>query len=145
MAANPITMGFEGLIYYGAPGSTASTQLLNTRDVKISCDPEMGNTTIRGDGSAPPVDTESVTAVKWSMSLNMLQASTDTAVAALLTAAHAPAAVAIRMKSFATGKGADIDCNVKAEQGIPLKGEQTVDFTFTPNRALRDPNGKLLV
>ena len=34
MAATQIKMGFEGIIYTGSPGSTASGQALNTRDVK---------------------------------------------------------------------------------------------------------------
>jgi len=58
---------------------------------------------------------------------------------ALLAAAVAGTPVAIRMKDRNAGKGYDGDCIVKYDHGVPLKGEQTVDFTFTPNRDLRTP------
>ena len=137
--ANIISMGYEGLIYYGVKGSTAATQILNSRDVKISTDPQMGDTTVRGTAAAPPIETEGVTSLKWSMTMNMVNATTDAVVAALKTAANSGNAVAIRMKDSTAGKGFDGDCNVKCEQGVPLKGEQTVDFTFTPNRDSRTP------
>jgi hypothetical protein len=44
------------------------------------------------------------------------------------------------MKDRTAGKGYDGDCNVKYEHGAPLKGEQTIDFTFTPNRDQRTPS-----
>lgn len=136
---NVITFGYEGLIYYGVKGSTAASQILNSRDVKISVDPQMGDTTVRGSATAPPVETEGVSSLKWQMTLNMVNATTDTVVSALKTAANNGGAVAIRMKDFSAGKGYDGDCNVKCEQGVPLKGEQTLDFTFTPNRDSRAP------
>lgn len=137
--ANIIAMGYEGMIYYGGAGSTAATQILNSRDVKITSDSQMGDTTVRGDASKPPVETEGVSSIKWSMTMNMTNGSTDTVLSALLAAAVVGGAVAIRMKDRAAGKGYDGDCNVKFDHGVPLKGEQTVDFTFTPNRDLRNP------
>jgi hypothetical protein len=137
--ANVITMGFEGQIFYGVKGSQAGTQIGNSRDIKITLDPQMGDTTVRGTTGTPPIETEGVSSLKWSMTLNMTNAINDTVVAALRTAAYGGNPVAIRMKDYAAGKGYDGDCNVKAEQGIPLKGEQTLDFTFTPNRDLRAP------
>lgn len=132
-------MGFEGQVFYGAAGSTAATQVLNSKDIKITPDPQMGDTTVRGPGVSPPIESESVSSIKWSMTMNMLNDKSDPVVESLKVANAAGGIVAIRMKDFAGGKGYNGDCNVKAEQGIPLKGEQTVDFTFTPNNNLRTP------
>jgi len=137
-----IKMGFEGVIYTGTAGTTAGTLITDARDVKLSIDPEMGNTTVRGDSSAPPVDTEQVTALKASITLSLINNTAGvpaTVLQALLGAGAAGTAVAIRMKDYVSGKGYDGDCNVKWELGAPLKGEQTFDFTFTPNRVLRVP------
>ena len=139
MAATQIKMGFEGIIYTGSPGSTASGQALNTRDVKITLDPQMGDTTARGDSSVPPIETEQVSTMKWSATVTMLRDLADSQVNTLMSAAAACTPVALRMIDHLSGQGFDGDCNVKVEQGIPLKGEQTVDFTFTPNRKYRTP------
>jgi hypothetical protein len=138
--ANVITMGFEGQVFYGVKGSTAATQIGNSRDIKISVDPQMGDTTVRGTTGTAPVETEGVSSLKWSMTLNMVNSTSDAVVSALKTAAYGGTQVAIRMKDYAAGKGYDGDCNVKCEQGVPIKGEQTVDFTFTPNRDSRAPS-----
>ena len=45
-------MGFEGKIYYGTAGSTASNELTNSRDITYGFDTGDGETTVRGDGSA---------------------------------------------------------------------------------------------
>lgn len=137
--ANIIAMGFEGLIYYGVAGTTASTPIQNSRDIKVSSDPQMGDTTVRGLGTSPPVETEGVSSIKWSATLQMVNSSSDTVLAALLAAAAGGTPVAIRMKDRTAGKGYDGDCNVKVDHGAPLKGEQTLDFTFTPNRDARAP------
>ena len=137
--ANIISMGYEGLIYYGAAGSTAGTALTNSRDVKITLEPQYGNTTVRGDSSAPPIETVGVSSIKWSATLNMINSTSDTACIAMQTAAAAGTPIALRFKSNASGKGFNGDVNVKVEQGAPLKGEQTLDFSFEPNRDARAP------
>jgi hypothetical protein len=69
----------------------------------------------------------------------MLRDLTDTQVGTLMSAAAACTPVALRLIDHIGGAGFDGDCNVKMEEGIPLKGEQTLDFTFTPNRKYRPP------
>jgi hypothetical protein len=133
-------MGFEGLIYYGAKGSTASTLITNRVDVSCDTDPQMAPTTVCGAGSAPPIESEDVCTVKFSATLKMKNLGTeDTVLVALRTAAACGGQVAIRMKDYASGKGFDGDVNVKEAQGAPIGGEQTFDFTFTPNNKLRAP------
>jgi hypothetical protein len=132
-------MGYEGLIYYGVKGSTAATLISNRVDIGFDVDPQMAPTTVAGAGTAPPIETEGVATLKWSCTVKMKNVAADAVLAALRTAAAAGNAVAIRMKDYASGKGYDGDCNVKETYGGNLNGEQTFDFTLTPNGMLRTP------
>ena len=132
-------MGFEGLAYYGVKGSTAAT-LINSRvDITFDVDPQMAPTTMAGAGIVPPVETEGVATLKWSATIKMKNVANDAVLVALRTAAAVGNAVALRMKDYASGKGYDGDCNVKESFGGNLNGEQTFDFSFTPNGMLRTP------
>lgn len=133
-------MGFEGLAYYGVKGSTANTLISNRVDFNFDVDPQMAPTTVAGAGTAPPVETEGVATIKWSATLKMKNVAGDAVLTALRTAAAAGNAVALRMKDYAAGKGFDGDVNVKESYGGTLNGEQTYDFTFTPNGLLRAPS-----
>lgn len=133
-------MGFEGLIYYGVKGSTASTLISNRVDVSYDTDPQMAPTTVCGAGTAPPIETEGVCTIKHSITLKMKNAgSTDTVLQALRSAAASGGQVAIRTVDYAAYKGFDGDCNVKESYGGGIGSEQTFDFTLTPNNALRTP------
>ena len=133
-------MGYEGEIYYGVAGSTAATQITNSRDISISTDPEKGDTTVRGTGAAPPISTSRVTGITWSCDWNMLEKSDDATLEALKAAAAAGDPVALRMKDSATRKGFDGDVILSIKGGKPLKGEQTWDFTAEPTAdAGREP------
>jgi hypothetical protein len=133
-------MGFEGKLYYGVAGSTASTELTNSRDITISTDPERGETTIRGAGTSPPLKTERVTAIALSIDFAMLNDPTDSSLTALRTAAAAGSPVALRGKDYSSGKGLDGDFTLSEKLGKPYKGEQTFDFTATPtNESGREP------
>lgn len=134
-------MGFEGQIYYGATGSTAATQLLNVKDITYELDHDDGDTTVRGDGTSVPISTGDPVLRKVSITWNMINDTTDTALEALRTAAAAGTGVAIRTKDNAAGKGFDGDVSIKVSNGQPLNGEQTFDFTATPSRGYgRVPN-----
>src|SRR5690349_17093288 len=113
-------MGFEGKIYYGTAGVTGATLLENVKDASYNFEPEKGNTTVRGDGSAPPVDTEDVTIRKFTIEWTMINDTTDTALEALRVAAYSGAGVAIRMKDNAAGKGYDGDATLAVQHGEPL-------------------------
>lgn len=133
-------MGFEGLAYYGVKGSTAATLISNRVDLSFDVDPQMAPTTVAGAGTAPPVETEGVATIKWSATLKMKNVASDAVLLALRTAAAAGNAVALRLKDYSSGKGYDGDVNVKETFGGNLNGEQTFDFTFTPNGVLRTPS-----
>lgn len=126
-------MGFEGMIYCNAPtGSAATVQVTNSRDISITTDPQKGDTTMRGDGTSPPITTEHVTGLTWSCDWNMTEKSDDTTLEICKAAAAAGTAVALRMKDHSAGKGFDGDVLLAHKQGKPLAGEQTHDFTAVP-------------
>jgi len=125
-------MGFEGLLYYGAAGSTAATQITNATDVSVSLDAEKASTSVRGAGSSVPINTEQVVAISFQAEWTMLDKSDDTTLEALKVAAAAGAGVALRMKDYSAGKGYDGDVTLSMKHGKPLKGEQTIVFTATP-------------
>jgi hypothetical protein len=93
----------------------------------------------RGTGSAPPIECESVTVRKVSISFKMLNKDGDTTLTALLAAAYGGTPVALRTKDKSAGKGYDGDCNLTVKHGKPIKGEQVFDFSATPNDDQRTP------
>lgn len=133
-------MGFEGLAYYGAAGTTATTLISNRRDITFDTDPQMAPTTVAGAGTTPPIECEAVATRKWSCTLNMPHSTSDAVLEALRVAAAAGNAVALRLKSYASGKGYDGDVNVKESFNGPMNGEQVYSFTLTPNNLLRAPS-----
>ena len=136
MATN---MGYSGILYYGSSGSTASTQVTNCVDLDYSIDVERGDTTVRGDGSVPPIMTSRVTARKVTITWKMLDKTTDTTLTALRAAAATGAAVALRTKNYSSGTGFDGDCTISCKNGMPLKGEATFEFSAEPTDESRTP------
>jgi hypothetical protein len=132
-------MGFEGKIFYGVAGSTAATEIENSQDINYDFDTDRGSTLERGTGSAPPIECETVTVRKVSISFKMLNKDGDTTLTALLAAAYGGTPVALRTKDKSAGKGFDGDCNLTVKHGKPIKGEQVFDFSATPNDDQRTP------
>jgi hypothetical protein len=132
-------MGFQGKLYYGVAGSTGTTEIGNSQDINETLDAEKGPTTVRGTGGTPPIETSSVTSLKYSIEWTMLEDATDSTLEALKTAAVAGTPVALRGKDHAAGKGPDMDVIVTFKKGKPLKGEQTVQFSAEPNGDARAP------
>jgi len=130
-------MGFEGLLYYGAAGSTGSTLMTNVQDVTISHDNEEGATGTRNASSGPIVNTSRVTAKNVSLEFTMIVKSDDAALEYLRSCEAAGMPVALRGKDHSAGKGPDLDWILAMQHGQPLKGEQTVRFTAKPNDDLR--------
>lgn len=130
-----VKMGFEGLLYYGTAGSTASTLLENVKDITVSRDVERGNTTVRGTSAAPPIETEDVTTRKLQIEFVMIIDITDTSLEALRQAAANGTGVALRGKDYSSGKGPDADFTLSVSEPWPLNGEQAITFTATPTRS----------
>lgn len=133
-------MGYEGLLYRGTAGSTAATQVTNSRDITESFGTQQGETTVRGDSSVPPIECYRVTARSYDLKWNMTEDDTDTSLTAFKAAAAAGTPIAVRTKSYSSGTGVDMDVIiVSIEQGKPYKGEATVDITAKPCRDNRTP------
>lgn len=130
-----VKMGFEGQVFQGATGSTATNQITNITDVSYNLDIEEGNTTVRGAGSSVPIETMDPTVLKTTIEFTMINDITDTILAALRAAAFGGTGIALRLKDYSAGKGFDGDVFLKCEHGEPIKGEQTFKFTATPSRS----------
>jgi len=138
---NNVKQGFEGQILTGTVGSTATSLLENVKDINYNVEITKGNTTVRGDSTAPPVKTEDPTQRICSIEFQMINDITDTLFEQLMTAACAGTAVAIRTRWAATGKGFDGDCTLSHQHSQTLEGEQAITFTATPSRSYgRAPN-----
>lgn len=124
--------GYQGILYYGAAGSTAATQLTNVEDLNYDTQPEKVETTTRGDGSSVPIKTEDVVAIDATITWSMLLDTSDTSLTALVAAARTGAAVALRTKSYSSGLGFDGDCTVAVTNELTLKGQNKFNFTATP-------------
>ena len=129
-----VKMGFEGLIYEGVAGSTATTLLENTKDITYNLDVEKGDTTVRGDSTSVPLKTEQASSLVVSIDFTMIHDITDTAFAALLTAAYSGGPIAIRTKDYTSGSGFDGDCVLTVGNAMPISGEQAVTFNAVPTR-----------
>ena len=132
-------MGWEGKIFYGGAGSTATQEIEQSRDINYEFDTDDGDTTVRGAGTAPPIETGSVTARKASITWQMPNRDSDTILTALLTAAFLGNPVALRTKDKAAGKGYDGDAIIKVKHAKPLRGEQMLEFSAKPNDDNRAP------
>jgi hypothetical protein len=132
-AAPTITrMGYEAQLFYGTPGSSATNQIENAVDIDYSVDPDRGPTTTRGDGLSVPIYSSRVTQLKPTVTWKMMNRPADTILASLLAAAATGAAVALRTKSYSSGKGFDGDVTLSVKEGAPLNGEGTFEFTSEP-------------
>lgn len=130
-----VKMGFEGLVYYGTAGSTGATLLQNVKDISFDMGVERGDTTVRGDSTAPPIKTEDVVTRLSAIEFTMINDSTDTGFAALMTAANTGAGIALRLKDYSSGKGPDADFTLSVSHTMPLGGEQAVTFSAVPSRS----------
>jgi len=129
MTVQKTTMGFETLLFLGTAGATATQQVTNAQDVDYNLDPEKGDTTPRGDGTAVPIITSRVTGLKPQVTFTYLNKQGDTLLAILLAAQTTGAPLAVRTKSWASGKGYDGDMTFTMKQKGPLKGESAFEFT----------------
>jgi hypothetical protein len=129
--------GYEFQIFYGVAGATAATQITNSLDVTDDFTTIKGETTVRGDGTVPPLVSQVVVGREQKLGFQMLMKTDDTTLAALLTASYAGTPVAIRTKSYSSGLGFDGDVILEHSKGAPLKGMQTVDFTCEVYDVLR--------
>lgn len=132
-------MGFEGILYYGAAGSTASTQLTGCRDIKFELKTTKGDTMRRGTSTTAPTATSAVTGFECVLEFDIMNDTSDTSLAAMRTAANTGAAVALRGKDYSAGKGPDSDFILEFSNPWTLKSEQLITITATPYYGTRAP------
>lgn len=121
-------MGYQGLLYYGTKGSSASTQITGRVDVSYETSVETGSTTSAGDGSSVPIQTGEAVSLNGRITFNMIVADDDAAIVALLAAANTGNPIALKYIRASGLLGFDADCVISATQGSPLGGEATIDF-----------------
>lgn len=129
MPVNKTRMGYETQLFYGTAGAQAAIQITNATDVEYNMDPERGDTTTRGDGTAVPIITSRVTGIKPTVTFTMLNKPEDTQLAAMIAVAKTGAPIAIRTKNYSGGLGYDGDMTFGKKDGAPLKGTGTFEFT----------------
>ena len=134
------TMGYQGGLFYGTKGSTASTRINSRVDVSYEIGVETGSTTSAGGGTSVPINTGESTALTPKITFNMVVRDDDSAVVALQAAAATGDPIALKYVR-STGKlGFDCDCIISTTQGSPLKGEATMDVSVEQvSASLRTP------
>ncbi len=133
-------MGYQGLLYYGTKGSTASTLITNRVNVDFDLGVETGSTTSAGDGTTVPINTGEATALTPKISFQMIVGDDDAAIIALQAAAATGNPIALRYIRKTGLLGFDCDCIISAKQGSPLKGEATIDYAVEQvSASLRTP------
>lgn len=130
--------GYQGQIYVGTAGSTASSQLLNVEDLNYDNDLEKVETTVRGDGLSIPLKSEDPVCLGASVTWSMFNKSSDTLLTSCLAAARTGALIAVRTKSYASGTGFDGDMTLTVTHEQTLKGASKYNFTGAPSTSLRD-------
>ena len=126
-------MGFEGQLFQGTAGSTATDNLTNVKDISITYDTEKGDTTVRGTSATPPIKTEAATLRIFSVEWGMINDSSDDFLALIMTAVTDATLTAIKLKDFSSGKGPDFDAVITLSHAQPLQGEQIISFTAVPS------------
>src|SRR6187200_2078169 len=116
----PKLMGFVGKLYWGSPGTTASTELTIDRDVNYKFEPVEGDVSDR----ASLIELVDVAMIKYSLEFEVNNKDTDSFIAALRTAAATGAAIAFRTRDKASGFGVDGDFIIGVDEGQPLKDAQ---------------------
>jgi hypothetical protein len=136
----PHLMGFQGEAFIGTAGTTGATRLTGSRDINLSYETDMGNTTARGNSDVPPIETEEVTLRRLTgITIQMVNDTADAALETMRAAVASAGKISLRLKDYSSGKGPDIDVTVSMGHPYPLNGEQVIDFTFKVSRYPRAP------
>lgn len=126
-----MSMGYKGKLLIGTAGTTAATPVTNVQDVDYTTAPTKGDTSERGDGSAPVIEYEQVAALKPTITFKMREKSGDSNLTTLKTAAYTGAALAVRYLNASGGTGFDGDMTFEIKNTQPLKDTQMWEFTGT--------------
>jgi hypothetical protein len=145
--------GYEGQLFIGNPGFTATTQLKNVIDLSydttdeeveitsrniLESNPATGATVSRSYAPLAPVASYQTLKRNAQITWQMINRDDDLSLASLVAAARSGFLVALRTKAYANGKGFDGDCKLAVSHEMSLKGISTYSFTAKPNDSLRN-------
>jgi len=133
-------MGYQGLLYHGTAGSTASTQILRRVNCSVATSTAIGSTTSAGDGTSVPRETGAAVSISKKTTFNVIVDSSDASLPTLIAAADVGAPIAIRFVSFSGLTIVDSDVVLEYSVGSDIGSEQTIDFSVViENDDLRAP------
>jgi hypothetical protein len=128
-------MGFEGLLLWGAAGSTGTTELKIVRDVSYSFENSEADISDRNS----IIDLADVAGVKFGLEFEVNNQTTNAFIAAARAASIAGTAIAFRTRDVAAGWGVDGDFIVAVSETQPLRDAQRLAIKATPT----DKNGRV--
>lgn len=121
-------MGFEGELYWGAAGSTASTELTIARDVSYTFENDEADVSDR----ASIINLKDVAGVTFGLEFEVNNNDSNAFIAAVRAAAIAGTAVAFRTTDKTSGWGVDGDFIVALDESQPLRDAQRIGVTASP-------------
>ena len=137
-------MGFEKIVYIDPAGTTATTQVLDLVNVKVTETVQYGNTISRGDGSTVPRVSKRAVSLEKVVTFNSLNVPSNTNLTTIKAAAtsETPASRLISMKVVDVASGTiefDADVDITIDRDAQLSAEQDLAFVATVDRSVRDP------
>ena len=141
---NQAIMGFQKVLYIGAPGSTAGTQVLDIVNIKVTETVEYGNTISRGDGTTIPRVTKRAISLDKVVTFNSLNVPDNANLVTLKAAAthETPAnrVIAMTVVDLASGTTEfDADVDLAIDRDAQLSAEQDHAYVATVDRSHRVP------
>jgi len=135
-----VKLGMDAKLYYGAAGSTASTELVNVKDVTLNLETNEADVTTRGNqGWEATVATLKKGTVEW----EMIWDTGDAGFAAIKNAYFNNAPIALAILDGDDGEGLDADFSItNFSRNEPLQEAITVSVTAKPTYATRAPAWK---
>ena len=127
-------MGLEGELYWGAAGSTASTELTIARDVSYKIETTEADVSDR----SVYIDIMAPAGGKFSLEFEVNNQDTNAFIAAVRAAAWGGTAIAFRTKDKSGGYGVDGDFIVSVDETQALRDAQRIKVTASPT----DINGR---
>jgi len=128
-------IGLEGKLYWGAAGSTGSTELTIVRDASYKFDPDKADVADR----ASIINYKRVTGVSFTLDFETNNDDSNTFVAAARAAAAAGTLIAFRTRDKTSGWGVDGDFSISLDESQPLRDRQAIKISAEPcndNRAV---------
>lgn len=121
-------MGYEGKLYYGTAGSTASTELTIVRDLSYKFEPDKADVSDRGSIT----NLMDVAGISFSIEFEINNQDSNAFVALARAAAATGGAMAFRTRDKTSGWGVDGDFIVSEDESQALRDAQRLKFTLDP-------------